>query len=165
MSPPGQHQLGSFGRGQKSPTSLRSVAHIRNYYCSLFGLPNSNVTRRQRQIPEQQVGGGASGLWGDGSLEGLLTGVLSVLTSSSKWWRRFKSTLRGTGSPVSEGGERPAADVLEVELHDIFMAVLTVNNINMFTMGSPPLPRFPPQLPAFFFFFSHTHAQRWGEKK
>lgn len=52
--------------------------------------------------------------------------------------------------------EGPGADVLEVELHDIFMALLMVNNISMSTMDllSPP--------PHLFFFspaFSHTHTQ------
>lgn len=51
--------------------------------------------------------------------------------------------------------EGPGADVLEVELHDIFMALLMVNNISMSTMDllSPP--------PPFFFlprFFSHTYT-------
>lgn len=61
--------------------------------------------------------------------------------------------------------ECPSADVLEVELHDIFMAALTVNNINMFTMGPlPPTPHFYPYSPAFFFFFSHT-CTAVGRKK
>lgn len=62
------------------------------------------------------------------------------------------------GSTPSEKEKRcegPGADVLEVELHDIFMALLTVNNISMFTM------HFPACLPPLFFlprFFSHTYT-------
>lgn len=86
-----------------------------------------------------------------------------VLTSSSKRRRRFKNRI-GTGSTVSEKcGVN--ADVLEVELHDIFMAVLTVNNINMFTIGSlAPSPLFFHHYSPAFFFFSHT-CTAVGRKK
>lgn len=49
---------------------------------------------------------------------------------------------------------------LEVELHDIFMALLMVNNISMSTMDlRPPTPLFF-SLPTFF---SHTYTARGGE--
>lgn len=54
---------------------------------------------------------------------------------------------------------------LEVELHDIFMALLMVNNISMSTMDLPP----PQPLHPFFFslhvFLTHIHSsggERWG---
>lgn len=55
---------------------------------------------------------------------------------------------------------------LEVELHDIFMALLMVNNISMSTMD---LPTPHPRLLTLFFslptFFSHTYTARgWGGK-
>lgn len=52
--------------------------------------------------------------------------------------------------------EDPGTDVLEVELHDIFMAVLMVNKISMSTMDFPACPP-----PTHFFlprFFSHTYT-------
>lgn len=62
MSPPGQHELGSFGRGQKSPTSLLTGTTQKLNYCFLFVKPNSNVARCQHQIPEEHVVGGR-GFW------------------------------------------------------------------------------------------------------
>lgn len=90
-----------------------------------------------------------------------------VLTCCSKLRRRFMNwTCVGRGHPcLKERRERPDADVLEVELHDIFMAVLTVNNINMFTMGPrAPSPLFPHCSPVLFCFFL-THMHSGGEKK
>lgn len=52
---------------------------------------------------------------------------------------------------------------LEVELHDIFMALLMVNNISMSTMDLRP----PPSPYPFFLLsprFSHTHTQLGGER-
>lgn len=88
-----------------------------------------------------------------------------VLTSCSKHHRdHIKNQIcAGRGHRHLEKKrecEGPGADVLEVELHDIFMALLMVNNISMFTMDFPACLPPPPQPPFFFLprFFSHTYT-------
>lgn len=97
----------------------------------------------------------------------LLFQALFGLTSSSKQRQRFRNRLCvGRGhSPLKKRRERPGAAVFPVELHDIFMAVLMVNNISMSTMGLPaPPPSSSLTPPPRLVFFSHTHAQQ-REKK
>lgn len=51
---------------------------------------------------------------------------------------------------------------LEVELHDIFMALLMVNNISMSTMDLRPPTLFFFSLPTFFSHTCTAQGERWG---